>query len=555
MVSKVAVIALVAIVACPILIGYGMNLDTSTHTDYKEKGESINVTPLLQNGESYTLANADIHRLNTDFVQMNYDATIYPILPRYESITTVSSSLPLWQNTINNWTGGTQPLSTDIVKYSISCIYDRNIGSVNASVYHDSSIVYSISAIQYILYDRATDSITFCYYNTPTTIYTTSISGGEYTAINFVLSGFASCKIQYAYQTVPTGTYADISAGFHFDSPSSVPGFIKLPERTQSYLLTINLDSITDSDYNLVINDFKQATNLIKTTTNGIVSWVSDHGSIVQDLYYDPSRSDNTYQLYVEYSFEYDTDTTHYYSVHTELRYVGSWPTIIGNANSFVKYEYDFTQNEPIAQTDEGLKLIRIGRLSSTSQTASPIIRMDESKFLGFEYSTITDKVYDPVAFKSNPSTKLLEINKYGSYLEYGGNTFQVTDGNITLGTHQISIRNAVFDSIPTAGGYINRINGITISTTANPSTITFGGIWSASVTTDSMESVSYTSTDWTPGQFGWDGLDQNFLMVGLLTSVGAFIALGIYIRKTGRGLWPLLIVCGGAVMLFFIML
>lgn len=84
---------------------------------------------------------------------------------------------------------------------------------------------------------------------------------------------------------------------------------------------------------------------------------------------------------------------------------------------------------------------------------------------------------------------------------------------------------------------------------------ITFGGSWSAMITTESMESYTYTRTEWTPGQFGWNGLDQNFMMVGLLTSIGAFIALGIYIRRTKAALWPLLIVCGGAAMLFFCML
>ena len=233
---------------------------------------------------------------------------------------------------------------------------------------------------------------------------------------------------------------------------------------------------------------------------------------------------------------------------------------MIGEAQSFLTYEYDFTGSAPVLPGYEnsvaGFDQIRVYTSNTYDRLEfSPIIRMDDATYSAFMYSIIMNKVYDPASFRSNPITKISDIGKYGSYLIFGGVRYDVTDGNITLGTHELSIKNLVFKSVPTAGGYNNMIGDTVISTTGTPSTITFGGEWGAMVTTDSMAQFTYTHTDWTPGQFAWDGIDQNFLMVGLLAAIGVFIALGIAYRKTKAALGALLVVCGGAILLFFTML
>jgi len=65
----------------------------------------------------------------------------------------------------------------------------------------------------------------------------------------------------------------------------------------------------------------------------------------------------------------------------------------------------------------------------------------------------------------------------------------------------------------------------------------------------------TYNSYKWIAGEFAWDGIDDNFLMVGLLTSLGVFIALGIYSRRSKASVWPLMLVAGGAAFLFLIMI
>ena len=259
---------------------------------------------------------------------------------------------------------------------------------------------------------------------------------------------------------------------------------------------------------------------------------------------------DNTYQLNYSIEYSHTTGGMLLFDTHIDFNYVGSWPTLIGESDYYLQYQFDrqFDTANPLLR---GITLIYI----TQDNIYSPIIRMDKASFEGVMFRTIENVTYTPSNFKTNPSTTITGIFKYGSSLTFGGNTYTVTDGNITLGTRQVSISKAVFDSIPVANGYANRINGNVVSTTATPSTIGFNGIWSASVSTQSMESYTYIKTEWTPGQFGWNGIDQNFLMVGMLTAIGVFVGLGIYAKSHNMRIWPVLLVCGGAILLFFCMI
>ena len=183
-------------------------------------------------------------------------------------------------------------------------------------------------------------------------------------------------------------------------------------------------------------------------------------------------------------------------------------------------------------------------------------MRIDSAEYRGFESPVIENVTYTPASFRTNPSTTIENIYTYGTSIVFGSTTYTVKDKCISIGTHKIPLNGIVFDSVPNELGTYDRINGDVVSTSANPATIRFNGQWSASVSTLAQDQVTYTKTEWTPGHFGWDGVDQNFLIVGLLTCLGVFIALGIYARKRGTGgIIPLMIVTGCAAAVFFIML
>lgn len=563
MVSKVAVIALVGILAVPILLGYAMNVQQVTETDYKINGDSVNVSELLKSGSSYGYANANTYQVNTNAIMSSIDT-----LPLYESRANVAVS-PLFSRIFTN----TALENTDYDMW-IDSNWGLNIYNSTSSKYLRVQVYYVDSSDVQHLYNTYNNVINGSYDDLSKTLRLAYVDGSnniqtmEYTndkiRMRFVyVGGFSANDAGIAwgapYGGSPPG-YVDFSAGFRLKMTNygnNLTG-VKLPEYTKSYLITINLDSITDDNYEFVLNTYVSAHRFTKTTVDDVVTWTRDDGyGDYTNLYYDPSRNDNTYQIYEELSFDHESGGYNYYDVHSEFRYVGDWPTTLGVANTYITY-VDELDDKPIHTSIDtgGFNTVRFHLLSSDSQTVTPIVRMDAAYFRAFEYPIIQDKTYTPASFKNNPSTTIKDIRTFGSAIVFGGNTYLVNNGNITLGTHKISVNNMVFDSVPSSnGGYDNRINGLTVSNSVSPSTISFVGQWSASISTTSLEQITVTKTEWVAGSFGWDGLDHNFLIVGLLTSFGAFIALGIYMRRSKASLWPLLIVCGGAAVLFFIML
>lgn len=559
MVSKVAVIALVAIVACPILLGYGMNLSETTVTEYKSNNDPMNVTQLLQTGTEWSIANGDPYAMNSKaFAQfaVNNDAYSYPV---FNSVSSVKTSIPMYQLYINPWGGGTD--NGAIASYQEYQLWLDYVVSASHTVslkiyYNNGNSNITFTDVVFVKYSASTEKITVYgsyNYNNPNSNYINTMSVPNIYSLVYTVTG-GSIPILFSY--IPkTGisSYADISDGYYFQKMSNRPYLggwdIKLPDQTINALLTINLDSITDSSYTMELEQIgSYPVTLTKTTTAGVVSWQLHKPGTTYDLYYNPAISDNTYQVLLTDTGSNGLSNTG----HMQFRYIGHWTKTIGAANYYQTYDLDYTQQGSQGDTLDSISIVA----NDAANSRSPTVRIDAAQFRAYEYPVIEGSI-DPAAFKTNPATTISNIEQYGTQLIFGGNTYDVTNGNITLGTHQIPIKNMVLDSIPNADTlqYDNRINGTVISTTAVPSTIQFVGSWSANVSITSMDQSSYVKTEWTPGQFAWDGLDENFLMVGLLTSIGVFIALGIYIRRTKSGLWPLLLVCGGAALLFFTML
>ena len=573
MVSKVAVIALVAIVACPILLGYAMNLSEVTETDYKAAGESVNVTPILQNDIDYTSVQSNVYQINSSFnyfgTNNNPSGTAYPI---FESTTTTTSSMPMTKTyyTGNHpmW-GGASGISLENWGY---LYYQTNTTSGGHVVGHYcdeyGNELMTINYIHSFYYDPSTKILA----------YSTYVGGGYG---NLTYGSITDVPYNYRFGLTDTGTYTsngfaeyillsdpsslryvDLAAGYHFSSGSSTTPNPKivLPNNTKSFIMSVNLGSVTDPNYTFNFNILPKVGSVdgtlqyafVKTTVGSDVTWTFKYGYSLeneQTLYIDPTKNNNTYQLIFNLNVEPYTNTHDNSTLSCSLNYVGSWQTVIGKANPYQTYDIEpYTFNTAINQQTG---LIRIEFKSQTT----PVMRMDAATYDGYEVPVISEKTYDPAQFKTNPATTINNVSQYGSSLVFGGNTYAVSDGKITINSHQIPVNGMVLESVPNGSGYDNRINGTVISSTADPSTILFKGKWAASVSTQSMESYTYTKTEWTPGEFGWNGIDQNFLMVGLLTSIGVFIALGIYIRRSKANLWPLLIVCGGAAFIFFCML
>lgn len=555
MVSKVAVIAIVGIVAIPILLGYALNLNEVTETDYKITGDSVNVTPLLQNDVMYTYANADIYQLNTKF----YIGSNTKVIPLYNNLTTTKSSYPLAETTYDDHTFAAYDQSLDYDLFYEQFDYDFTTSQLQAQIYGMSGgteqLLHTVAYIHSIRYDKSDGSYKYEYYSSGST--NTNTGTAQLTRMVLTtISGIADVYLAYS----STSSYVDFSAGFTFRyAPSTgLPGenyhssTISTPTYTKSALITIDLSSITEDNFAFMVG----YCYVEKTTTDGIVKWmVKPRASVTQqviepaELYYDQTSTNNTYQLkyWTEDQPIPGAPASQAYTRHLEFRYVGGWPSLIGEANYYNVTDVQYKVSSPLFSG------IPIG---GGYAAYSPTMRVDAAEYRAMEYQIINGRTYSPADFKTNPSTTIDNIQIYGSSLDFGGNTYTVSKGNITLGTHQIPVKGLVLSSVPNGNGeYDNKIGDTVISTTAAPSAITFNGKWSASISTISQEQYEYTKTEWIAGGFAWNGMDQSFLMVGLITSLGMFIALGIYARRSRASVWPLMLVCGGAAALFFIML
>ena len=557
MVNKIAVIAIVAILAVPIMIGYGMNLEPTVVTEYLADNDQVNTTQLLQNGTVPNYLHADAYQINTSFSYPGVGTA--DLIPSYYGISSTVSSycLRVFHYKNQSWNNVNQNI--DYPYFYEQFDYDPANNSHSITVYGlvggVETLLYTFNNIHSICYYKDTGDYTISYYTgTGYNVQYYSLNGQLTKLILNTISGKSDVYIS-SYRD---GYYADIAAGFYFEGEPN-KWRIDLPEGSKSAVLTINLDSITASTYRILFTSaFNNYTTLEKTTTGGVVSWKYIFNGTPTELYYNPNISNNTYQIYFDISKTSEDSTYKYFKLDTTFKYVGSWPTVIGKANYYK--EYSFTQNTHLSLSSPDATLDHIDFISynnSNNLGNSPIMRMDDVYLRGFDLPAIVNNTYDPASFKNNPLTTIKNINLYGSSIVFGGNTYTVdSTGNITLGTHEIPVDNLKLESTPTTGGYENKINGYVVSVTANPSTITFYGSWRATVVTDSQSVNTYNHTEWKVGQFAWDGIDQNFLIVGLITSLAAFLGLGIYARKSNsKGVIPLMIVCGGAAALFFVML
>lgn len=542
--------ALVAVVAVPILLGYGMNIQTENYTGWESNtDESVNVTEYLLNvtdtsKRNYTVA--DPYLFNSNGFYRN-DAFVYP---RYLSFTSNNTTVPL-----NGATGYPTGNNIQIVDSNTEYLQLIVNGGYDANNYYRFTITYN-DIVQGIITETFDNVKTFTWRSTGGVNHVDiSFHGGassidDVRAVSAQLIGTSPGFYQEWYET-GEGSYADISKGWvlNDDYPISTSSSSSRSRTTiqpdgicKDMVLSFNLDSITDSDYwlgfYLGTSTMRYHIQLMKETVSGEASWYYQiYGDDERHpLFYNPEIPSNTYQLYLT-------------STGGEFRYVGSWSETIGTKPALITYPFTFDEGAYYWPVPDALP--SIGIFGQTPHT-----RIETAMVAAYEYRVIRDTVYDPATFKVNPSTELKDISMYGKTLEYGGNTYEVKSGNITLGTRDISLSNITFRSEHKENNtYDNFINDIFISNTLAPSTIGFNGDWIMSVITSPQETVEKTDTKWVPGSFAWNGIDNNFIMAGLLTCVGAFIALGLYGRRSGARVLPLMLVCGGGAFMFLLML
>lgn len=565
MVSKIAVIALVAIVACPILLGYALNLEETQQVRYVEGEDSINLTGLLSTSTASEYSPANIYELNSRILRytgsggaVDSATADFKVYPRYISYVTTATSIPM---EATQYAAGVKPGNITLADYYYYQMrvsgeaYNSGVNQLLVNVYNSSNALIGIIPHVYLIeYNDETLTIYIAPNNANEggTVYSYTTAA----SITYSNDSYTGSAIVYAQ---PKGrdpyTYADMAAGWKADA--KIANFWQPKSPASTILYTIDLKTM-DAVRALPTGVY-QYTLYIRSDTDSTLpfigaipfvydtasdSWYLGNPADGRVLIYDNSKSSETYQILIGKS-------------GYELRYVGNWPTMVGESNYYRKWFSAWTT--PLT-AQESISGIMLGSdIPQNSPAYYPTMRVDYAALKSMNYKVIANTTFNPDDYATNGDfqTNISDIKVIGmGSLQFGGQTFQIKNNKIEINSHEVDIGTIDFKSIRNGNVYDNMMNNSIISTTAQPSTITLNGAWVATVTVTNLEVETYTSTEWIPGHFGWNGIDDNFLMVGLITCLGVFIALGIYARKRGTGgIIPLMIVVGGAAMVFFIML
>lgn len=522
MVNKLAVAALVLIIATPILLGYAMNVETTTETTYKADKQSIDVTMLLKDSENYQYITSDPYTMNA----MIFSDYKFPV---YQSFTSTSTSLYMKQFVYKS---GDTPAPFD-PRDTEWYHFEYNANDMNIVITGTGGNLVPINSVTDVYYTKDGDNLKVTYNNGQTHTY----HGVIYVSYNAVSSGIA--VVHYAltawdsYTKVSNANaYINLIGGYKFNNDISY----NLPSLSNMIVMSLDLYTGENGAFGLTFGSPAQlGINFTKYVDHWDIRVNNGSGPLTKIFELPIYNADNSvYQMTI---------------TNNQLRfdYVSKWylPSF-GVANSYATWTYDINIDDFQAITYH----------PENATTISPTLRLDVAMVRSLTYTTIEDATFDPTTIKpTNPATTVSKISRYGSSITFGGHTYTVSDKSITVGTHQIPIDGLVFNSIPNGGNYDNRIGETVISTTATPSDITFNGKWLATIDVDSQSATTRNVTNWIAGGFAFDGIDQDFLFIGLAACLATFVGLGLYAHRTGKNTLPLMVVCIGTGFLFLILI
>ena len=144
---------------------------------------------------------------------------------------------------------------------------------------------------------------------------------------------------------------------------------------------------------------------------------------------------------------------------------------------------------------------------------------------------------------------KFNSIGIYGSSIRIGSHSFIVNSNTITVDGTAVALKGMTITSKNNGTSYDVYINNHKIGTETDPASISFFGDWSLTVTGDILKQVTTTQAQWAPGQFAFD--KEDFAACGLLAAGACLIGLGMYGARSGIKMGLLLLICGGAALIY----
>lgn len=166
-----------------------------------------------------------------------------------------------------------------------------------------------------------------------------------------------------------------------------------------------------------------------------------------------------------------------------------------------------------------------------------------------YDYSLNLQQIYPD----TNIDIYLNSIGIYGDYINFGGAQLTVDNGSVSINGKTYRLLHAHLSAWNEGTHYSLRINGDEVATTSEPPTIFWGGEWSVTATAYKIEQVHEYVTVWHAGEFGLD--KTGFAVAGLLACGALLVVLGLSGQRSGGKMGVLLLICGGAAIVFLLII
>ena len=211
------------------------------------------------------------------------------------------------------------------------------------------------------------------------------------------------------------------------------------------------------------------------------------------------------------------------------------------------------------------------GTLKCVSMWSSgdAVFRVDKTTVETDTFACTEDEVFEPLSVFKNyggwgtvvtgVDMYLSGADRYGTTLRLGLTSFSVTNGSITVDGETVRLKGATIRVAPTPddlnGRYTMSINGHVIADDldAQNCIVRFGGVWVLNATEYTLKATTVTTNVWTPGEFGLDR--TGIAAVGLLVCGGLLVGLGMTGARSGAKIGALLLICGGAALVYIMLI
>ena len=410
-------------------------------------------------------------------------------------------------------------LRTDIINWFAATDYEngRQVGYRYADYETvDSSLVpATISAIHASV--NFGDNYIMGNHNIALTSSAVIVDGVEYGIDNSTPVKIASVSTTNATTSVATGNYADPANGW------------TVPDTSDSYLWVNNQKNQTVTFY------LKADVTAGQYATIGGLRIFVDNQQIGAYLIAEGTGST---QMLGKYSYLQVVVSTTGYTITG----IASWPSMGTTPQTYNTLTFN-TAREVFYSVD-------IQATSTNWHFRVDNANIEQGTYPStFDYSLNLQQIYPD----TNIDIYLNSIGIYGDYINFGGAQLTVDNGSVAINGKTYRLLHAHLSAWDEGTHYSLRINGDEIATTSEPPTIFWGGEWSVTATAYKIEQVHEYVTVWHAGEFGLD--KKGFAVAGLLACGALFVALGLSGQRSGGKMGVLLLICGGAAIVFLLII